>query len=56
MCPFNFNMMCLSFAMFRASLRTMSKLETILEEPCLEYNWREDWYESHWGQWIDIDL
>jgi hypothetical protein len=55
--------------LFRASMKRLPKMETILEEvyvtikepgPVLEIEWKGMWIaareiETHWGQWTDIE-
>ena len=56
------------FKLYRASMKRLSKMETILEEvydkepvPVLD-DWKNTWHaarddihESHWDQWVDIE-
>jgi hypothetical protein len=60
-----------SYALFRASMKRLPKMETIVEEVyvtvkepdqyCEESDWIELWQDArwgqdaHWGQWADIE-
>ena len=54
-----------SYAIFRASMKRLPKMETIVEEVyvivkepdqyCEESGWIELWQGAHWGQWADIE-
>lgn len=56
------------FKLYRASMKRLAKMETILEEVYIDepgpvLDWKKNWhvarehdpYESHWDQWVDID-
>jgi len=56
------------FKLYRASMKRLAKMETILEEVYIEepgpvLDWKTTWhatrehdpYESHWDQWVEID-
>jgi hypothetical protein len=59
------------FKLYRASMKRLAKMETILEEVYIEEpgpvlvldDWKKTWhsarehdpYESHWDQWVDIE-
>jgi hypothetical protein len=56
------------FKLYRASMKRLAKMETIveevyIEEPRLVLDWKTTWhtareddpYESHWDQWVDIE-
>jgi len=56
-----------SYALFRASMKRLPKMKTIVEEVyvtvkepgpewyCEESAWIEIWQDAHWGQWADIE-
>ena len=54
------------FKLYRASMKRLSKMETILEEvidrepPHVKVEpWKMVWYtsrDSEWDQWVDIDM
>lgn len=55
------------FRLYRDSMKRLAKMETILEEVyvepvVVESVWKRTWhaarddpYESHWDQWVDIE-